>query len=51
MVARLRARIDALHAENRARRAAREGASDAETLRRTEAETLEQLRELGYIEE
>lgn len=48
-VAGLRARIEELTAEDERRRLARAARVDAETLERAEAETLEQLRELGYL--
>ncbi len=48
-VAQLRARVEELTAEDERRREARAARVDAETLERAETETLEQLRELGYV--
>lgn len=50
-VVELRARIDAFGAEDERRRRERAGRVDAETLKRAEGETLQQLRELGYLDD
>jgi choline-sulfatase len=51
LAARLRAALDAATAEDERRLAARASRADAELLERTEAETLEQLRALGYVQD
>ncbi|MCH2171619.1 sulfatase-like hydrolase/transferase [Myxococcota bacterium] len=50
VVERMRARADALHAEDRARRSRRLAAIDEGTVRQVGAETLRELQALGYLE-